>query len=110
VIQIPITNQPNQKFRVTVPVNGVNIPLNFQVSWNEMGDYWQMDIADALTDEDLIVGLPTIVGQDPAQNLLDKFEYMEIGEAYVVPIAKNLDRDWPGLTDWGTNFILLWGP
>lgn len=107
MIQIPVTNQPNQSFRVTIPLDTGNIVLEFFIYWNNIANYWQMDITDSLTDEKVVVGQPLIVGQAPTQNCLRQLTYTGIGAATVVPLSDDVG-DAPGVDDWGTNFILVW--
>ncbi len=110
MIQIPITNQPNQSFRVSMPQGEINLPLSFYVYWNRTASYWQMDIQSIATGDDLIVGLPLLSAEHPAQNILEQFEYLDIGEAYVVPVSANPPTSHPLENDWDSNYILLWGP
>jgi hypothetical protein len=109
MIQIPVTNQPNQSFDVVIPQGESNITLTFFIFWNRIARYWEMNVSNASTGVMLIAGLPMITGQVPAQNLLRQWAYLNIGEAYIVPIS-NDTPDYPGETDWGVNFALIWGP
>lgn len=107
MITIPISNDPNQTFSVIIPLGSVNLDLEFYVFWNPFADYWQMTVRrDGVA---VIDGLPLITGKGLAGNLLEQYEYLGIGSAYVVPLAAGLDRDFPGENDWGSNFIMLWG-
>lgn len=109
MIQIPVTNQPNQSFQVAIPLTGRNVVLDFYVYWNRVAEYWQIDIADSLEGQELITGLPLLATKTPVQNLLAPWNYLGIGSAYVVPMtSSNIDA--PGLGDWDTNFVLIWGP
>lgn len=108
MIQIPVTNQPNQSFRVKIPLTSGNINLSFFIAWNLIAEYWQMSVSNADTGEEYLSNLPMITGQAPAQNLLRQFEYLAIGSAYIIPLS-SATSDFPGDEDWGTNFILVWG-
>lgn len=108
MILIPINNEPNQSFNITVPQGGTNLPLNFRVYWNTIAAYWQMDIRNTSTNTKLVSSLPLVGGNNPVQNILAQFEYLGIGPAYVVPLS-TATSDWPGVDDWGRNFVLAWG-
>lgn len=108
MIIVPITNQPNQSFEIIIPQGSSNIILGFFVYWNSIAGYWEMNISDAVGNS-LITGLPLITGKAPVQNLLRQWAYLNIGEAYVVPISEDAP-DWPGVDDWDVNFVLVWGP
>jgi hypothetical protein len=109
MIQIPVSNDPNQSFQITIPLENRNITLDFYVYWNEMAGYWQANLFDALNNVELIQGLPLLCTVDPGQNLLEQWEYLDIGKAFVVPITDSA-KESPGLGDWDSNFVLLWGP
>lgn len=109
MIILPITNQPNQTFSVKVPVGDLNLNLQFYVYWNNIAEYWQLSILNLDTGVKLIDGLPMVRGLAPAGNILHQFEYMGIGSAYLVALNATPDKDYPGLGDWDTNFVLLWG-
>lgn len=109
LVNIPITNQPNQSLAIKVPVGDLNLNLQLLVYWNSIAEYWQMNVTSIDTGEVLINGFPLVGGDYPAGNILRQFGYMGIGEAYLVPLNANTGNVYPGLTDWGTNFILLWG-
>ena len=107
MIQIPVTNQPNQSFQVSIPQGTSNLSLGFYIYWNRIAEYWQMTLTNIFTGVEIANGIPLITGADPAQNLLAQYGYLEIGEAYVVPLSDDAG-DHPGEEGWGTNFILLW--
>lgn len=109
MIQIPLTNQPNQSFDITIPQGSSNITLTFFVFWNRIAGYWEMNITNTTTGVMLIASLPLITGLPPAQNLLRQWAYLNIGQAYIVPISDEAPN-YPGETDWGINFVMVWGP
>ena len=37
---VPLTSEPNQTFRCTVPVNGQNMPFEFTLRYNSEAEYW----------------------------------------------------------------------
>lgn len=109
MILVPVNNQPNQSFRITIPQDTTNITLELFIYWNRIAEYWQMTITNALTGIELINGLPMLTGRDPVQNLLGQWDYLNIGQAYVIPVVEDA-ADYPGVEDWGSDFILVWGP
>lgn len=107
MISVPISNEPNQSFSITVPVNGQNLTLDFYVFWNAVAGYWEANIAQA--GNTLIAGLPLVTASGPPyDDILYQFHYLDIGSAYVYSLGLS-DADYPGVGDWGTNFVLLWG-
>lgn len=109
MIQLPITNEPNQRFRLTLPRGKDNISLDFKIHWNRIAAYWVLDLGDVVTGQPILANWPLLIGEAPAQNLLRQFLHLGIGAAYVVPLSPS-SADRPGLTDWGTNHLLLWDP
>ena len=73
---VPIQNIPNNRFSSKIPVDGQNLTLIFYVTYNELAKYWLMDISNA-DGTMLISGLPVV----PAQNILEQYQYMQIGSA-----------------------------
>jgi hypothetical protein len=99
-VSIPITNQPNQVFQCNVPVDGVNIPLGFFISWNNIAQYWMMTLYQNTTE--LIANLAMV-----NSNLLGQYQYLNVGQAFIVPLGTGV-ADYPGVSDWGNNFLLVW--
>lgn len=108
MILLPLNNQPNQFFGATIPLGNINIRLSFSLSWNEIAGYWELSIANVETSEQLIVNFPMVSNEAPYRNILRQFEYFNIGKAFLVKIS-NSARNYPGVGDWGENFVLLWG-
>jgi hypothetical protein len=109
MIIIPVSNTPNQRFSVKVPLGDANKHLGFFIYWNEIAEYWQMTLRDEDEGVELINGLPLVTGQGEAVNLLEQFDYLKVGKAYIIKVSKSSLRDYPGLNDWGRNFVLAWG-
>lgn len=109
--QIPVTNNPNQTFNVSIPQGKNNINLQFFISWNAMALYWQASILNLDTNIQLIVNLPMLpIG--PNGNWLGQYVYWGIGSAYIIAVSANAP-DHPGINDWAVNgqsgnFILVW--
>jgi hypothetical protein len=103
---IPLTSDPNQSFTSTLQVDGAALTLNFTVKWNEMAGYWVMSVSDS-SDDLLLDSIPMITGWYPGANLLAQYGYLKIGSAFIINVGTS-DSDYPGKSDLGTNFQLLW--
>jgi hypothetical protein len=102
---VPLIAQPNQQFAVQLTVNGQALTVNLTLAYSAMAGYWQMAIAD-VNGNSLIANVPLITGLYPAANLLAQYEYMQIGEAYLLNTGSSL-ADYPGQYDL-VQFSLLW--
>jgi hypothetical protein len=105
---VPLTNAPNQTFQILLAINNTQVRLNLSISYNEMANYWVMDVSDN-NGNILLVGVPLITGSWPAANVLDQYQYLNIGSAYVINVSNSDVNDYPNATDLGTDFILVWG-
>jgi hypothetical protein len=90
-----------------VNVKGNSITLNLALSYNTMMSYWEMTIRDAQQNP-LVFNLPLLTGDYPDANLLQQFEYLGIGSAYIINASGSAD-DYPGPNNLGTDFMLIWG-
>ncbi len=106
---IPLTSDPNQSLRVTIPVDGENLTLRLSLSYNDNAGYWTMSITDDLTDKVLVSSVPLYSGKYPAANLLGQYSYLRIGSAWVVKVNQDVKSDYPDDTNLGTDFLLVWG-
>jgi hypothetical protein len=106
---IPLTNEPNQNFRCTIPVNGNNLPFDFNLSYNTEALYWVISISNAVTGQNLVRNAPLLAGIYPGANILEQFEHLRIGSAVVVKINPDNYDDAPGADNLGTDFTLVWG-
>ena len=105
---VPLTSEPNQNFRCTIPVNGQNIPFDFTLRYNSEANYWIIGITNATNGQKLISDIPLIAGIYPAANLLEQFEHLCIGAAVIVKTnPDNLD-DAPNADNLGVDFALVW--
>ena len=104
---LPLTSQPNQSFAATLQVDGAPLTLNFAIRWSEMAGYWVMSIYNSAGIL-LLNSIPLITGWYPAGNILAQYGYLKIGSAFVINQG-NSDSDYPGKTDLGSNFVILWG-
>lgn len=103
---LPVTSSPNQNFSATLQVDGAPLTLNFVILWNSMAGYWVMTISDAFGNL-LVDSLPLTTGWYPAANLLSQQGYLQIGSAYIINLG-NSESDYPGQSDLGTAFTILW--
>jgi hypothetical protein len=108
--KIPLTSDPNQEFSVTLQINGENRQLKFNLNWNYIGSYWVMRITDPATDQILIDSVPLVAGSVNTDqlNILNKYEYLGIGKAYLIPTKDPIEYDHPNDENLGTDFALLW--
>jgi hypothetical protein len=102
---IPLTTANNQTFTVQLTVNGQPLTLNLTVSYNAMAGYWSMAVAD-VNNNQLVASVPLITGEYPAANILGQYEYLLIGEAYVLNTSSS-QADYPGQLTLN-QFTLLW--
>ncbi|WP_304067665.1 phage baseplate plug family protein [Megamonas hypermegale] len=105
---IPLTTAPNQTFNFKININGSNIHLKIFLRYLEEYKHWVADISNADTNECLIAGLPLVPGNGLAANLLAQYDYIDIGEAYIVK-AEQTDLEYPDNKTLGSSFLLLWG-
>lgn len=99
---VPIQNIPNNRFSSKIPVDGQNLTLIFYVTYNELAKYWLIDISNA-DGTMLLSGLPVV----PAQNILEQYQYMQIGSAYILPRSK-VKEQWPSADTLSTDWYLIW--
>lgn len=99
---IPVQAVPHCTFSSKIPVDGANLTLFFTVTYNELAKYWLVDIADA-DGTALISSLPVI----PAQNILEQYQYMKIGSAYILP-RSSVAEQWPSADTLTSDWYLVW--
>lgn len=105
---IPLTTAPNQTFQILLAVNNAQLRLNLSISYNEMANYWTMDVDDN-NGNPLLAGVPLLTGSWPAANILGQYQYLNIGSAYVINVSNSDINDYPNASDLGVDFILVWG-
>lgn len=107
--EIPITSDPNQNFKCTIPVDGENRSFIFNLKYNTQAKYWTMTISDDITGKMLIDSLPLISGEYPSANLLEQYSYLNIGSAVIIKANPDIEIDCPDEKNLGTGFKLIWG-
>lgn len=99
---IPLSGIPNNETTYRIPVNNGNISLKLRLTYNEISRYWSVDI----TNRDgamLISALPLV----PGQNILEQYEYMNVGGAWVIP-RSSVKEEWPSYSTLTSNWYLIW--
>lgn len=100
---IPLTTDPNDTFSSTIPVNGKNKKFYFFLRYNEEAEYWVMDLSDE-NKQPIVSSIPLISGI----NILEQYEYLKIGKAYIINTDKSLLADKPDANNLGDTFKLVW--
>lgn len=100
---IPLTTDPNDTFSSTIPVNGENKTFYFSLRYNDEAGYWVMDLSD-VNKTPIVSSIPLITGI----NILEQYEYLHIGKAYIIKTDDSLLADKPDTTNLGTVFQLAW--
>lgn len=106
MIKVPVTSAPNQSFFMTTTINNKNLSLEFFLSYRN-DTYWTMDIKNRETGVMYLSNVPLLPADDPAQNVIEAFESLEIGVAYIVQ-TDNLVADGPDGNNLGTSWTLVW--
>jgi hypothetical protein len=99
---IPVSSTPGQVFSTSVTINGAVQSFNCALSFNEIAEYWVLDIFDG-NNNLLLSGVPLVTGL----NLLRQYQYLGIGSIYLLNIT-GVNIDSPNSADLGTDFALLW--
>lgn len=105
---IPLTTQPGQSFQISLDVNDATLTLILTFIYNEMANYWVMSVED-INGNTLVANVPLVTGSWPAANILDAYQYLNIGSAYVINVSNAATNDYPNATSLGTDFVLVWG-
>lgn len=105
---LPVVATPNQTFSCTLPVDGQNKRFKFFFEWNPIGDYWQFDLYDLSTGNQLINKQAVYSIDYPYNNIISNFQYKGIGSLYVVNL-NGTSGDRPNLDNLGVDYSLIWG-
>lgn len=109
MIKVPLTNSPNQRFQITLPVNDENIQFLFELWYNEQANYWLLSLTNKTKQEKVFVNLPLLASKsDVFGNMMCQLEYKEVGICYVIPTSEDL-KSMPNDMDLGTAYIMIWG-
>lgn len=105
---IPLTNDHNQTFQITLQVNGVNVTFKFGVRWNAIAKYWVITLTDLASGLVLIDSLPLVCGDVPTSlDILRPYGSLRIGKAYLGSIIDEPSSEYPNETNM-SDFQLLW--
>lgn len=102
---IPLSNAPNQSLQVTLPTANGSLTLNLQVSFNEVGLWWVMQIYDQSFNI-ILSDVPLLTGYWPGANILAPYAYTNCGTWYIINNSGGIS-DWPGVNGWGANAFQL---
>lgn len=110
LITVPLTTSPNQSFMISLPINNKNIKLLLDLSYKEACQYWSMTIKDPQTKKEILSNIPLITGGLNAKsaNILQQYQYLELGSAFVVKTT-DINLDYPDDKTLGSEFVLVWG-
>ena len=108
-LEVPLTNDPNQSFTITLPINGVNIKLLIELSYKELCEYWLMSIKNPDTRKSILDSIPILCGGPnfKSSNILQQYQYLGIGSAIIYKKTET-DLDSPNDKTLGNEFILIW--
>lgn len=101
--QLMIDNTPNQITSAAIEANGEQINLKMFIRYNSMAGYWVVDISNSDTGELLIASMPLLANM----NLLDQYDYLQIGSCAVINIGSGSPDDIDA-NNLGTDFIWCW--
>lgn len=113
---VSLSSDPDQRMRVTLPVDGANLTLRLRVRYNAVAGSWMMAVSDD-SGNLLVDSVPLLMGQYPAADILRPYRYLGLGSAMVLNIGAaattSLDSPTSSQLGDGTNpsapFLLVWG-
>jgi hypothetical protein len=108
---IPLTSEPDQRLRVTIPIDGKNVTLRLRCRYNSIASCWMMTISDD-TGNVLLDSLPLLPGDYPAGDLLRPHRYLGLGSACLVNAGAQptFPSDGPTSATLGSGgWQLIWG-
>lgn len=107
---IPLnTDNYDQRFEISIPLNEDNVRLLFRIRYNMVGDFWSADIANAISGEMLLSKVPFVTGEYLSGNLLRQFKHLGIGAAAIIKKSMDCLEDYPNYKQLGNEFIFVWG-
>jgi len=108
-LEIPLTNDPNQEFSVSIPFDDRNVALKLRFNWNIIAELWEISIIDGVTDEDILLRHPLTFGGGAVGAILDiteAFAYKNIGKINLVRATDSAPDD-PQVDSWGVDYFLF---
>ena len=106
---VPLEPYPDQIINITIEVYGVNTPYRLRVTYNEIGKYFAMSVADGITGAMLTDSVPLVTSGGGGADILGQYEYKGIGEAYVIETADDAIGKIPDTVTLGNKYLLCWG-
>jgi hypothetical protein len=85
--QLPVTNLNNQSFQITLSINNQNITLAIALTYNYMAGNWEMTLTNPTSNTLILDSIPLFPGIYPAANILGQYQYLEIGQWYVLNVT-----------------------
>lgn len=100
--EIPLANQPNQTYSVTISGEKRNINFIITQSYNAQAGYWVLGIYDK-TNAPIVLNIPLLCGCD----LLEQYGYLDIGHLCLVNLGDQT-VEYPNDKNVGGDFELAW--
>lgn len=101
--KISIDSTQNQKFQITVEVNGNTVTLDVFLRYNRMAGYWVISLTDSNTETLLLDSVPML----PGINILEQYGYLKIGSCGLINIS-NISMNNLNDKNLGSDFIWCW--
>lgn len=98
---VPMQAIPNHSFSCKIPLDAGNVDLRFTMQYNEIAGFWFIDIAK--DSQTILAGYPLI----PAQDILEQFQYMGIGHAFILP-KSDVSSQFPDLETLTSEWYVVW--
>jgi hypothetical protein len=106
---IPTDAKPNQTLRCVVPVDGKNLALRLGLKFNTEADYWILSVTDDVSGVMVIDSMPLIAGVFPSANLMEQYNFLQIGSCVIVKTNPDNSAVMPDAFNLGTDFKMIWG-
>nr|DAQ11965.1 MAG TPA: hypothetical protein [Caudoviricetes sp.] len=108
MVKIPLTNSPNQRFTCTVPINGENKNLRFELWFNYKAKYWLLSLSDVDTESYIFSNLPLLSSHGKFYDILCQLDYKKIGICVMLPVQDD-SKSQAGEENLGTSYVMIWG-
>ncbi|WP_297965651.1 phage baseplate plug protein [uncultured Anaerovibrio sp.] len=99
---VPMIAIPNHSYSCTIPLTTKrNVTLRFTMQYNEVASIWYVFVDK--DDKNILSSYPLI----PAQDILEQFQYMDIGHAYIMPKTQ-ITAQFPNYNTLDSEWVLVW--
>ena len=105
---IPANNLGNQTFDCTVPINGQNVSLRFNLWYNLKAEYWLLSVTNLTEGRQMFSNLPLLLSRGKFLNILAQLDHLKIGQAGVLPRTSSINKSMPSNTELGSQYVLYW--